>query len=89
MEKRMRKICAKCGREELQAEFVGAFCQDCAPAAASCTLPARIAVDRCPRCLRIRRGKDYLEATNGELAGVATPTVDMMLALLKLRASKG
>ena len=25
----------------------------------------------------------------GELAGVATPTIDMMLALLKLRATKG
>ena len=72
VEKRMRKVCAKCGRSEESAEFIGAFCLECAPAAASCNLPARVAVDRCPRCGRIRRGKDFLEPTNAELCGVAT-----------------
>jgi NMD protein affecting ribosome stability and mRNA decay len=71
LEKRMRKVCAKCGRGEEAAEFIGAFCPNCAPAAASCNLPARVAVDRCPRCGRIRRGKDFFEPTNAELCGVA------------------
>ncbi|MFH1107151.1 MAG: NMD3-related protein [Candidatus Micrarchaeota archaeon] len=72
MEKRMRKVCAKCGREEEHAEFIGAFCLSCAPEAASSTLPRRVSVDRCPRCGRLRRGIDYFEATPEELADIAS-----------------
>lgn len=68
----MRKICAKCGRVEQQAEFVGAFCPSCAPALYSASLPSRIAVDKCPRCGRIRRGNEFLEASREELTAAVT-----------------
>jgi NMD protein affecting ribosome stability and mRNA decay len=75
MEKRMRKVCAKCGINEHASEFVGPFCPACASETASATLANRIEVDECPRCKRIRRATEYFEPSNDELASLAASKI--------------
>ncbi|MFH1200201.1 MAG: NMD3-related protein [Candidatus Micrarchaeota archaeon] len=75
MEKRMRKVCAKCGIREQSSEFVGPFCPACASETASAKLANRIEVDECPRCRRIRRATEYFEPTNDELASLAASKI--------------